>query len=335
MRDLLAACVELDTLAVDVYGLFATATNDAELAAIFRQLQGEEREHLAWWADVQGRLDAGDVVPVGPGVHVTAYMKAIVSTLRSMLGGTQRALSDDDMLALAASLEFFALDPIFAQLIRESDPAVGEVRLCAYDHHIERLVATMEVRRSWTLAPHIAMLRASSEGPILGLGGEGLHDHVTGLPRRQVAEQAVGELCADPDRHDEPITVALVELALGPLYRKNPQRAEHELLHMVSAMTSLLRFTDLLARIDTHCFAVVMPATTNSTAKAAISAVANAISSIATGAADGVASRWVTAAVVTIPAGYRCDSDIVLSTAEELLGDVRSAGESLGVRELG
>jgi GGDEF domain-containing protein len=334
MRDLLAACVELDTLAVDVYGLFATATDDADLASIFHQLQNEECQHLAWWADVQRRLDAGDVVPVGPGVHVTAYMKAIVSTLRAMLGTTRRALTDDDMLSLAASLEFFALDPIFAQLIRESDPADGESRLGAYDDHIERLVSTMEARRSWTLAPHIAMLRAS-DGPVLGLGGEGLHDHVTGLPRRQVAEQAVGELCVDPGRHDDPITLSIIDLSLGPLYRKSPQKAEHDLLHMVSAMTSLLRFTDLLARIDTHRFAVVMPATTASTAKATVSAIANAISSIATGAADGVASRWVTAAVVTLPAGYRCDSDIVFSAAEELLGDVRSAGDSIGVRELG
>jgi GGDEF domain-containing protein len=334
MRDLLAACVELDTLAVDVYGIFATATNDAELAGIFRQLQTEERQHLAWWADVQQRLDAGDVVPVGPGVHVTAYMKAIVSTLRSMLAGSQRALSDDDMLSLAASLEFFALDPIFAQLIRESDPADGQSRLRAYDDHIKRLVSTMEARRSWTLAPHIAMLRAS-DGPSPELVGEGLHDHVTGLPRRQIAEQALAELCADPSRNDETISVAIMDLSLGPLYRTNPQRAEHELLHMVSAMTSLLRFTDLLARVDTHRFAVVMPSTTNSAARATVSAIVNAVSSIATAAADGVASSWVTAAVVSLPAGYRCDADIAFSTAEDLLGDTRAAGETLGVHELG
>ncbi len=333
MRALLTACVELDTLAVDVYALFADATRDAELAGIFRQLQAEERDHLKWWGDVRRRVDAGELFAVHTATHVTAYMNAIVSTLRSMLGTMPELLSDDDMLALAASLEFFALDPVFGELIRQSDPLLGQDRLQQYDAHIERLVETMEARRSWALAPHIALLRASS-GPPSPPDPDEMHDSVTGLPKRPIAEEAVTELCSDAGRDDEFISLAILDLELGPLYRQDPVRAERELLHIVSAITPLLRFTDLLARIDTHCFAVVLPGTSVSMAKMIVMEIADAVSAIATAASGGVASEWVVAAAVTLAPGYRCDGSVAFAAAEGLLGDVHASGDFFGSREL-
>lgn len=333
MRDLLSACVELDTLAVEVYSLFAETTENDGLRAVFRELQSEESQHLTWWADVRRRLDAGDVFAIAAGTHVTAYMKAIVATMRAMLSGSSVSLSDDDMLALAASLEFFALDPVFGQLIQQSDAEDGSDRLVAYDGHIDRLVTTMEARGSWTLAPHIALLKAS-EGASPSSHTEDLHDPVTGLPRRLIAEQAMAQLCGDTSRDGEPISLAFLELALGPLYQWDPVLAERELLHIVSAMTSLLKFTDLLARIDTHRYAVVMPATAGGTAVATMSAIADAVSAIASAAADGKQSKWATTAVVTLPAGYRCDADFAFGAAEELLGELHSSGKSVGARQL-
>lgn len=333
MRALLTACVELDTLAVDVYALLADATKDAELAGIFRQLQAEERDHLKWWGDVRRRVDVGELFPTQTAAHVTAYMNAIVSTLRSMISTIPELRSDDDMLALAASLEFFALDPVFGQLIRQSDPLDGDRRLREYDAHINRLVETMEARRSWALAPHIALLRASS-GPSSPLGSAELHDSITGLPLKPIAEEALTELCSDAGRDDEFISLAVLDLELNPLYQRDSVRAERELLNMVSAITPLLRFTDLLARIDTHCFVVVMPATSASMAKMIVMEIADAVSAIATAASDGVASEWVVAAAVTLVPGYRCNGGVAFAAAENLLGDVHASGDSFGAREL-
>jgi PleD family two-component response regulator len=161
-----------------------------------------------------------------------------------------------------------------------------------------------------------------------------LHDHVTGLPRRSVAEQAIAELCDDNARAKEPISVALMDLSLAALYARDEVAAERELLRMVSVMTSLLRFTDLLARIDTHRFMVVMPATAQSVAAATVSAVAHAVSSIATAACEGRESDWVTSAVVTVMPDRRCAGESVFSSAEALLEETRAAGEAFGAREL-
>lgn len=336
MRDLLAACVELDTLAVDAYALFAKITHDAELAAVFRLLETDEREHLAWWADVQHRLDEGASIPAGPSVHqVTAYMRAIVATTRSILSAGQRELSDAEMLSLASSLEFFALDPVFAELILASHPEEGDQRLAAYDGHVDRLLKAMECRRSWALAPHIAMLRTS-----VGIEDEPraseLHDHTTGLPRRPVAEEAVYELCAETIRADEPISVALIDLHVDSLHTDDEELAERDLLQMVSAMTSLLRFTDLLARIGTYRFMVVMPATSGSVASATVSAVAHAVSSIAaTAAGASDTAGWATSAIVTIPPEQRCNAQKVFSAVEEVLAEAETAGDALRTRELG
>jgi GGDEF domain-containing protein len=335
MRDLLAACIELDTLAVDAYALFAKVTRDAELAGVFRLMEADEREHLSWWSDVQDRLDEGASVPVGPSVQVTAYMRAIVTTTRSILSAEQRELTDDEMLSLASSLEFFALDPVFAELILASHPDKGRQRLAAYDGHIDRLLDAMVCRRSWALAPHIAML-STSAGVVDEQKASELHDQVTGLPRRPVAEEAVYALCAETARAHEPISVALIDLRVGTLPSSDLELLERELLHMVSAMTSLLRFTDLLARVDTYRFMVVMPATSASVASATVSAVAHAVSSIAATAVGSIdAAGWATSAIVTIPPEQRCNVERVFSAVEGVLGEAEAAGDSQRTRELG
>lgn len=333
MRALLTACVELNTLAIDVYALFAEATGDAELADVFRQLQEEEREHLRWWAEVSQRLDAGELPVAQTALHVTAYMNAIVSILKSMLDAIPRSLSDDDMLALAASLEFFALDPVFGELIRHSDPVSGNERLREYDEHIAILVETMEARHSWSLAPHIALLKATS-GERAEFDSGASHDTVTGLPKRRVAEEAITDLCSDSQRDDEPISVALLEVNLAPLYEKDPVNAERELLHVVSAITSLTRLTDLFARVDSHRFALVMPSTSADAARAIVSKIVGEVSAIVTSASGGIASEWLVAAVAVLPPRCRRDAHAVFSAAEDVLGGLHATGESVGVREL-
>jgi len=105
---------------------------------------------------------------------------------------------------------------------------------------------------------------------------------------------------------------------------------------MVSAMTSLLRFTDLLARVDTYRFMVVMPATSGTVASATVSAVAHSVSSIAaTAAGDSDAEGWATSAVVTIPPEQRCNAEKVFSAVEGVLVEAKAAGDTLRTRELG
>jgi GGDEF domain-containing protein len=337
MENLLEACIELDTLAVEVYALFATGTEDDSLRQVFLELKSQESDHISWWLDAQQRVDSGAVViPIGSAKYVTTYMKAIATTFRSMLGSAApRALNDDDRLALAASLEFFALDPVFSLLIHASDPLLGAIRNKAYDEHVELLLTTMEARSSWLLDPHVAMLRiAKSESDTPA--PDHLHDPVTGLPLRGLAENAIDALCQDSARDGHAISLAIIDLSLHPLYVADPIHAERTLLRITFVMTSLLRFTDLMVRLDDgHKFAVVMPATSSSVASAKTAALAGAAAGVAAAATGGEQSSWATSAVVTLPPGpARCGAASAFLAAEALLGDAHSSGKALAVSEL-
>jgi GGDEF domain-containing protein len=335
MDDLLGACVELETLAVEVYSLFAATTQDKPLKHLFEQLRADETDHLAWWGEIRKRVESGEIEPIDTGTHVVAYMRAIVATLRAMLVAAPGALADDDRLALAASLEFFQLDPVFAQLIRASDPKTGASRDQAYRKHVQLLVSTIEARRSWQLAPHVALLRAADDRSEAAVTDD-LHDPVTALPLRPMAEEALDALCDDPGRDDEAISLAVIDIGLGSLYEEDPARADRTLLRITSATTSLLRFTDLLVRLDGDRLAVVMPATSSAAACASVSALADAVAGIALAAGCGDAPASATSAVVTLLPGHgRCSAGEAFAAVIALLGDAQSAGEPLAALELG
>lgn len=313
--------MRLDQLAAELYQLFAQTTKDPKLEAVFRQLQAEEIDHLAWWVGVQRRLDAGELIGAEPGPHVVSYMRAIVATLRAMVDASPANLTDDDRLSLAASLEFFTLDPIFAWLIQESDADGGEQRQSAYAGHVDLLISAMEERDSWPLAPHIALLRSAKDERVASRDSE--HAAATGLPSQTVVERAIDDLCADVTRAGEPISLALIEV---PLDRCTPGGAPNVMGRVASAVASLLRFTDLLATVGPSRFAVVFPSTGSATACAAAAVLADAASGIATEAGCGRVAA-VSAVVTIAPGEDRCSAFAAFAAVEELLARVQAAGE--------
>jgi GGDEF domain-containing protein len=335
MRDLLAACVDLETLAIELYGVFADATQDEELRSVFRTMQADEAEHVSWWRDVEKRISAGDLPDLDSGTHVTAYMRAIVATLRGMLSADTGNFSDEDRLSLAASLEFYALDPVFAQLVSESDPTAGSRRHDAYEEHVALLASAMESRCSWVLAPHIALLRnvvgSQASGSALDY-----QDPATGLPLRLVAEQAIEDLCASPGRSGEPISFALLEiLGLQSAYDRDQGLGQRTLLRLVSVVASLLRMTDLLVRPEGNRLAIVLPSTSSASAATTMRAIGQAVANEGASATCVGDPLGTVASVVTMPpSAERCGAHEAFSAAEEQLARLLATGTALGVVEL-
>ena len=54
MRELLSACVDLETLAIDLYGVFAETTKDDELRTLFATMRADEAHHVGWWLEYAG-----------------------------------------------------------------------------------------------------------------------------------------------------------------------------------------------------------------------------------------------------------------------------------------
>jgi GGDEF domain-containing protein len=262
-------------------------------------------------------------------------MRAIAATLRGMLRADTSSFSDEDRLSLAASLEFYALDPVFARLVEESDPTAGRRRHDAYEEHVALLATAMESRRSWVLAPHIALLHNVVGSPANGSALDH-HDPATGLPLRLVAEQAIDDLCASPGRSGEPISFALLEiLGLQSAFDHDQGLGERTLLRLVSVVTSLLRMTDLLVRPEGNRLAIVLPSTSSASAATTMKAIGQAVAHEGASATCGGDPLGMVASVVTLPpSAERCGAHEAFSAAEEQLSQLLATGGSLGVVEL-
>jgi GGDEF domain-containing protein len=331
MQDLLAACVELETLAVDVYAHLAESADDPHLAEVFRQMSADETEHIVWWEELRASVGDEQLSAAESKSHMTAYVRAIVATLRMLLETEAGVRSDDDRLALAASLEFYAIDPVFADIILQKSGQLGAERNSAYARHLDLLIDTMQARHSWALSPHIALLRAvHGEGHDLRADAFEQHDGVTGLPLRVVADTALAELCTDPARHGQYISVVAMSLiGLDELAEADPAVSERALQRVVSAITSLLRLTDLLVRVDGFKLLAIMPGTSRAAACATAEQICESVRRLRPWADGSQADALsVASGVLTImpSTDLHCDPESAFAAAQELADEALAAG---------
>jgi hypothetical protein len=242
-------------------------------------------------------------------------------TLKTEFAG----FSDEDRLAVAASLEFFGLDPAFARLIGASDPGGDFGHRDAYDAHLKRLVEAMESRRAWALVSQIALLRALGEEPA---GSTRLRDDRTGLPSAVAATAVLSELCGREAVRGEFVSLALIDVATsqspGALSDK---LADDNIFVTTSLMHHHLGPGNLMFRDERGRFGAVMPAASADTAGKAMSELVEAIRD-GLGTCDGSATPEprIRVAVLTVAPGapQRCDAQLMMSDTSGVLERMRS-----------
>jgi rubrerythrin len=89
MRDILATCVELDTLAATTYRSLSQHCTDADLAAVFDQLALEEEAHVGWWQELLDAWDQG-LIP-----DVINDPESLLEDLRQVRDDVATSLPDD------------------------------------------------------------------------------------------------------------------------------------------------------------------------------------------------------------------------------------------------
>jgi hypothetical protein len=145
MREILATCVELDTLAVTTYQALSEHCSDADLATVFEQLAREEETHVGWWQELLDAWDQG-LIPdvINDPESLLHELRQVRDDISSSLPDDLSALSPAQMVELAAHLEFFMLDPVFAELLELTEPGRTGHHREAYARHVEQLVGAIE-----------------------------------------------------------------------------------------------------------------------------------------------------------------------------------------------
>lgn len=265
MRAILDLCVRMDSHAERLYGELAEACPDDDLATTFRQLGRDEADHTGWWASLLDAWSQG-LLPdvVNDTEALSERLEGLEAELADFDASALAEMSNDEMLAFAARLEFFMIDPVFGELIDLMEPARAERRHAAYQAHLQRLIdAIGRHYPAGSLAGLLAQMLSRTWRDNLRLSVYATHDMLTGLHNRRALYTHLPQWAAWSARYGHPLAVLLIDV---DRFKSVNDRMGHSggddaLKRIAQALRQSVRASDQVMRYGGDEFAIIAPET--------------------------------------------------------------------------
>ncbi|MDO8963532.1 MAG: diguanylate cyclase [Coriobacteriia bacterium] len=263
MQEILELCVRIDTLAHATYQDMAARCTDAEVSRVLSALAVEEATHVGWWQEILESWEAGLVPDIWAGTaDVLKTLHGIANELEASQSGSTAPLSAEDALTTAVRIEFFALDPIFSDMLDLAEPAVSRTRQEAYNRHVERLIAAVEHHFPDGSLPHFlahVLRRAQRENRVLSRFAT--RDPLTALANRRALTAYLNQWTSWASRYGHPVALLLVDVdrfkSVNDTYGHTV--GDQVLSQVAGALAITVRGSDLASRFGGDEFAVIAP----------------------------------------------------------------------------
>jgi diguanylate cyclase (GGDEF)-like protein len=335
MRDILELCARMDELAESTYRSMSRTCDDATVAAVMERMGAEEAVHVGWWRELMGAWDTGLLPDIYADTgDIRGQMTEILASLEAAVPEAGLALTAEQCLSAAVSIEFFMLDPMFGEMLDLAEPARARKRHDAYSRHIERLIAAVEEHfRGETLAGFLARVLRRSLRENRRLASYAMRDALTGIANRRAFTAHLRQWSAWSARYGRPLAVILLDI--DEFKRVNDSfghaAGDETLVQVAAAVGTATRASDLVARYGGDEFAVMAPETDPEDARRLADRILAAVRMVGLPVADGVVRPTVSigASVMLDPPDSDPRSvDELLASADQALYAAKQSGRN-------
>lgn len=334
MRKILESCVRVDVLAKAVYEDMRRRCTDPAVADLCGAMAEEEATHIQWWTELLGAWDEGNLSGLWTLPDSAAdQLGATVEELERFARSGDGPMDAETVLTTAARIEFFALDPVFSELLDLAEPGVARARHDAYSEHVARLVTALEKAfPADSLAGFLARILRRAEMDNRTLSQYATMDALTGLGNRRALAAQAGQWAAWAARYGSAVTFLMLDVDHFKSINDAWGHAvgDRVLVAIAGSIKASLRGADLVARYGGDEFVVLAPELEPEDATTVADRLVAAVRALKIDAGNG-AYVSVTASVGVATAFDPPDSppralDVLLAAADRSLYAAKDAG---------
>jgi len=265
VREILEMCVELDRIARDTYALMAaTCTSDEDLNSVFTNMSTEEGHHVQWWSDLIVAWESGLVPDIVDEHDLLERLREIKSEVHDSIPSDVSVLSVDQMLDVAARMEFFMLDPVFGELTELMRPGGRVDAREAYSRHVLRIVDAIERRHTEKgLASFLARVLQRSYRDQQRLAALAMLDQLTSLYNRRGFLGHLNQWLSWSARYGRPVALVLIDVDHFKTINDTlgHPAGDEALVAVAAAINEAVRRSDIVGRFGGDEFVVLAPET--------------------------------------------------------------------------